>query len=129
MSKSKNPFTWIEIYVDDMPRAVKFYEFVFQINMIPMENPGDFPDLEMYSFPWSEEDENISGALCKTSDMTPGSGGTLVYFACEDCAVEFDRVEAAGGQLIQPKMSLGDHGFCALVCDTEGNTIGLHSNK
>jgi predicted enzyme related to lactoylglutathione lyase len=29
--------------------------------------------------------------------------------------------------VIKPKMSIGEHGFIALVMDTEGNTIGLHS--
>ena len=27
----KNPFTWVEIYVEDMQRAQKFYENVLQI--------------------------------------------------------------------------------------------------
>jgi predicted enzyme related to lactoylglutathione lyase len=61
--------------------------------------------------------------------MKPGSGGTLVYFTCEDCAIEESRIEGAGGKVIQTKMPIGEHGFCTLAVDTEGNTIGLHSNK
>ena len=125
----KNPFTWIEIYVDDMARARKFYETVLQIEMIPMDTPGDNPGLEMLSFPFDHEGENISGALCKMDGMEAGSGGTLVYFTCDDCAVEAGRVEAAGGSIIQPKMPIGEHGHCAIVMDTEGNSIGLHSNN
>jgi len=128
-TKAKNPFTWVEIYVEDMPRAQKFYETVFQIEMIPMQTPGEFGDLEMMSFPWSETEGNISGALCKTSDFKPGAGGTLVYFTCEDCAVESARVAAAGGQVLQEKMPIGEHGFCAVAMDTEGNTIGFHSDN
>ena len=125
----KNPFTWIEIYVEDLPRARKFYETVFQIEMTAMAAPGGFGDLEMVSFPWAEGKPSASGALCKTDDFKPGSGGTLVYFACEDCAEEAARVVPAGGQLLQPKFSLGTHGFMALAKDTEGNTIGFHSNS
>ncbi len=128
-TKTKNPFTWIEIYVEDMSRAQKFYETVFQIEMIPMQAPGDFGDLEMVSFPWAEGENNISGALCKTSDFKPGSGGTLVYFTSEDCSIETARVEAAGGKVLQEKFSISEHGFVALAIDTEGNTIGFHSNK
>lgn len=128
-SQPKNPFTWVEIYVEDMSRAQQFYEAVLQIQMIPMQAPGDFGDLEMLSFPWAQGDTNISGALCKTSDFKPGTGGTLVYFTCEDAAVEVSRVEAAGGAVLQEKFSIGDHGFVALAIDTEGNTIGFHSNK
>jgi predicted enzyme related to lactoylglutathione lyase len=36
-------------------------------------------------------------------------------------------VAAAGGTVIKPKMSIGAYGFMSLVLDTEGNTIGLHS--
>ncbi|MGF1565959.1 MAG: VOC family protein [Flavobacteriales bacterium] len=125
----KNPFTWIEIYVDDMARAQKFYETVFQIDMVPMQAPGEFGDLEMLSFPWAQGESNISGALCKTSATKPGAGGTLVYFTCSDCAVETARVENAGGTVVQGKMPIGDHGFCSVIIDTEGNMIGLHSDE
>lgn len=128
-NQAKNPFAWVEIYVEDMRRAQQFYEAVFQVEMIPMQTPGEFGDLEMLSFPWAEGEKNISGALCKTSDMKPGSGGTLVYFTCEDCAVETARVERAGGKVLQDKFPIGEHGFCALVMDTEGNTIGFHSDQ
>jgi len=127
--KSKNPFTWVEIYVDDMSRAQKFYETVLGIKMIPMQTPGDFGDLEMLSFPWAQGETNISGALCKTNEMKPGIGGTLVYFTCDDCSVETTRVEAAGGKILQDKFPIGEHGFCSIVMDTEGNSIGLHSRK
>jgi len=128
-TKSKNPFTWVEIYVEDMSRAQKFYQEVLQVKMIPMQTPGGFGDLEMVSFPWAEGGANISGALCKTKEMKPGSGGTLVYFASEDCGLEASRAEGAGGKLLQKKEPIGEHGFCSICMDSEGNTIGFHSNK
>lgn len=128
-TQTKNPFTWVEIYVEDMGRAQKFYETVLQIKMLPMQMPGEFGDLEMLSFPWAEGESNISGALCKTSDMKPGTGGTLIYFTCDDCATETARVEDAGGQVLQAKSQIGEHGFVSIVSDSEGNTIGFHSNK
>ena len=125
---SKNPFTWVEIYVDEMSRAQKFYETVLKIKLVemPMEDMGD---LQMLSFPSAEGGINISGALVKMDDMSPGAGGTLVYFACEDCSAEESRVEKAGGKVLQPKMSIGEYGFCSIVMDTEGNSIGLHSDN
>ncbi|MEZ8130035.1 VOC family protein [Enterovibrio norvegicus] len=42
-------------------------------------------------------------------------GGTIVYFGVEDCAVEESRIEASGGQVIKPKMSIGEFGFVC-VC-------------
>jgi len=127
---AKNPFTWVEIYVDDMSRAQKFYETILDIEMAALPMPeGMDSGMQMVSFPFSEDGRNISGALVKMEQMKPGTGGTLVYFACDDCAVEESRIEAAGGKVCQPKMPIGDYGFCAIVMDTEGNTIGLHSMK
>lgn len=126
---SKNVFTWVEIYVDDMDRARKFYETVLKVELVDMETPGGIGDMQMVSFPWAENEPNISGALIKTNDMKPGTGGTLVYFACDDCAKETSRVEAAGGEVLQDKFQIGEHGFCSICMDTEGNTIGFHSSK
>jgi predicted enzyme related to lactoylglutathione lyase len=68
-----------------------------------------------------------AGALCKMSGCPSGGGGTLVYFSCEDCAVDAARAAANGGSIFKEKMSIGEHGFIALALDTEGNMIGLHS--
>lgn len=126
---SRNVFNWVEIYVEDMGRARKFYETVLNEDLIPMQTPDNMDDLQMISFPFKEDGPNISGALVKTSSMKPGSGGTLVYFSCEDCAVEISRVETSGGQVINEKFPIGEHGFCGICMDTEGNTIGFHSMK
>ncbi len=128
-TQAKNPFTWVEIYVTDMNRAQKFYETILDIQMAPLPMPDGTGDMQMLSFPWAEGERNISGALVKMEDMQPGTGGTLVYFACDDCSVEGSRVENAGGKVLQPKMPIGDYGFCSIITDTEGNTVGLHSMK
>ena len=124
---TKNPFTWVEIYVDDMSRAQKFYETVLNIELDELPMPEGMGEMQMMGFPWAENERNISGALVKMEHMKAGTGGTLVYFACDDCSVEESRVEKAGGKVLQPKMPIGDYGFCSIVMDTEGNSIGLHS--
>lgn len=124
---AKNPFTWVEIYVADMKRAQQFYETILDIQMAELPMPEEMGEMQILSFPWAEGERNISGALVKMENMNPGTGGTLVYFACENCATEESRVEKAGGKVLQPKMPIGEYGFCSLVMDTEGNTIGLHS--
>ncbi len=68
-----------------------------------------------------------AGALVRMDGVPSGGGGTLVYFSCDDCAVEQGRVQAAGGTVFKPKFSIAPHGHIALVVDTEGNCIGLHS--
>ncbi|SEK66760.1 VOC family protein [Nitrosovibrio tenuis] len=119
----KNPVGWFEIYVQDMERAKAFYEAVFQGKLEPIESP----DLEMWTFPMSEEGYGAAGALAKMEGCSSGGGGTLVYFMCEDCAVEAARAAEHGGRVFKEKMAIGKYGFIALVFDTEGNMIGLHS--
>ena len=72
--------------------------------------------------------ENGYGAAGSLVHM-PGfpSGGNSVLFNCADCAVEAERAARSGGRIMKPKMSIGPYGHIALVFDTEGNMIGLHS--
>jgi uncharacterized protein len=121
-----NAVTWFEIYVDDMDRAQKFYETVLGEAMIPMPMPEGHSG-QMVAFPWVEGAPNSSGALVQHEMGKPSATGTLVYFACSDCAIQLDRIEAAGGKVVAPKFAIGEHGFCGLATDTEGNTIGFHS--
>jgi len=127
MSKFYNPVCWFEIYANDLNRARKFYESVLQVKLNEIPVPDGIDDFAMLGFPSEPEAPNSGGALVFSSMMKGGTGGTLVYFGCADCSVEEGRVEAAGGKILRPKMSLGEYGFCSIVMDTEGNTIGLYS--
>ncbi len=139
MSIRRNPVGWFEIYVADMARAKKFYETVFNVNMEALPSPegSDAPPVEMAAFPMpamtaddgAAELPGACGALAKMEGVHPGVGGTLVYFSCEDCATEEARVADAGGNVVHSKFSIGQHGFIAMVNDTEGNMIGLHSQS
>jgi hypothetical protein len=118
-----NPVGWFEIYVQDMARAKAFYETVFDTTLEKL--PG--AEMEMWSFPMDMAKYGAPGALIHMPGCASGGGGTLVYFSCMDCATEQARAEAAGGKVFKPKFSIGQYGFIALVTDTEGNMIGLHS--
>ncbi|MFT3666044.1 VOC family protein [Piscinibacter sp.] len=123
-----NPVVWFEIYVQDMARARRFYEAVLRCTLEPLPMPeGEAGGMEMLSFPMDMNASGAGGMLVRMDGVSPGGGGTLVYFGCEDCAVEQSRVEAAGGRIHKPKFSIGPYGFCAVVVDSEGNCIGLHS--
>jgi predicted enzyme related to lactoylglutathione lyase len=129
MNKPRNPVGWFEIYVEDMDRAKNFYETTFQVKLMNLESPN--PDVEMWVFPplMASESAGCGGALAKMKDKDAGSGGTIVYFSCDDCAVESNRAEEAGGKVHCEKMPIGQYGFMSLIYDTEGNMIGLHSMK
>jgi predicted enzyme related to lactoylglutathione lyase len=81
----------------------------------------------MKAFPSDMERYGATGALVKMNGVEAGHNSVLVYFACDDCALEESRVVAAGGIVERSKFSIGQYGFIALAVDTEGNRFGLHS--
>lgn len=120
-----NPVIWFEIYVQEMSRAKAFYESVFKLNLERLENT----EMEMWAFPMMMEHVGAGGALVKMDGVSSGGNSTLVYFSCEDCAVETALAARHGGFVSREKTSIGQYGFMSLVVDTEGNMIGLHSLK
>lgn len=125
---SRNVVGWFEIYVQDMPRAKAFYEAVFQIKLENAPPNPTFPDMEMAFFAMDTEHYGASGALVRMPKHDASGGDrTVVYFHCQDCAVEAARSTQLGGSLYKAKLSIGEHGYIALIKDTEGNMIGLHS--
>jgi uncharacterized protein len=119
-----NPIGWFEIYVQDMNRAKEFYETVFEGTLEKLPS-----DLDMWAFPMDMTTTGCAGALIHMPGCMSGGGGTLIYFSCEDCAVEQARAQANGGTVFKEKFAIGEYGFISLVTDTEGNMIGLHSRQ
>jgi uncharacterized protein len=124
----KNPVAWFEIYVTDMLRAKKFYESVLAAQLEKIGDPNDV-SIEMLAFPSDMESYGASGALVKMEGFSSEGNSTLVYFSCDDCAIEESRVVDSGGQIQKPKVAIGEYGFISLAIDTEGNMFGLHSMK
>lgn len=126
MNKS-NAIGWFDIYVSDLKRATAFYEQVLDVKLEQMGDPTG--ETQMMSFPTDMSVYGASGALVKADHSQPGVGGTMVYFSVQDCAVEQERVESAGGKVIRPKFSIGEFGWVTVCQDTEGNMFGLNSMK
>ncbi|MGA0266150.1 MAG: VOC family protein [Lysobacterales bacterium] len=120
---TQNSVGWFEIYVADMTRARQFYQSVFSVELERL-NSGD---IEMWAFPAHMDRYGAGGALVRIDGVEPGGNGTIVYFSCEDCAIECARAAASGGIVIKQKFPIGEYGHVALVHDSEGNIIGLHS--
>jgi predicted enzyme related to lactoylglutathione lyase len=120
-----NAVGWFEIYVQDMNRARKFYESVFGLALERLASP----EIEMWSFPTHREGHGAPGALVHMPGFSSGGNSVLVYFSCEDAAVQEAKAVASGGRIQKTKFPIGQYGFISLVYDTEGNMIGLHSTK
>lgn len=120
----ENIVTWFEIPVLDMNRAKTFYEKVFDLS-ISLQDMGD---VVMGWFPHIGGAPGAMGTLIKNENYTPSAQGALLYFHSEDVQIELDRIEAAGGVVRQKKTMISpEHGYMALLIDTEGNRIALWS--
>ena len=121
----KNAISWFEIPSTDLNRAAKFYETIFDITLTPL----DTPEIKMRLFPL-EDMMGVGGAIVDSGGFHKPSStdGPLLYLnANPDVQNVLDKVEAAGGKIIVPKMSIGEYGFMGAFIDTEGNRIALHS--
>lgn len=122
----QNAVAWFDIYVNEMDRAETFYTAVLQRKFELISDPTD-SSVIMKSFITEMGCYGAGGALVKREGAKPVTGGTIVYFGVDDCAVEESRVECSGGKIINPKMSIGEFGFVSVCMDTEGNLFGLSS--
>jgi predicted enzyme related to lactoylglutathione lyase len=74
------------------------------------------------------ENHEVSGCLHKSDTDKPTTEGALLYFNAQgrlDQAIA--AVEPNGGKVLKSKHALGLYGFRAIVLDSEGNRIALHS--
>ncbi|MCW5911558.1 MAG: VOC family protein [Cyclobacteriaceae bacterium] len=125
MTSKDNLINWLEIPVTDISRAMKFYESVLDTKLELMEMMG----APYAVFPYEPGSGKISGALAQGDMYKPSADGVRIYLNCPDIEATLIKVGEAGGKVILPKTKIEDQGYMAFFSDSEGNTIGMHSNK
>ena len=118
--KHNNPFVYVEIPVNDMQRAIRFYGNVFDIEF----KSTIIDTIEMALFPFEEGASGITGALAKGDIYKPTINGVVIYFHTHDIDQTLDRVIEHGGSILYPKTDNGI-GFVAEFEDLEGNRIAV----
>jgi predicted enzyme related to lactoylglutathione lyase len=120
----KNAINWFEIITRDMDKAVRFYEATLA-EPIKREVFGGVPH---GVFGADTGKGGVHGALVIDPKRAPGAGGTLIYFNCEDgVPAVVERATRAGATVLVPTMSIGEHGWIAVISDLDGNHVGLHA--
>jgi predicted enzyme related to lactoylglutathione lyase len=119
----KNQVVWFDVPCTDLDRAIRFYSAVlgaevsrhemapgFALGVLPHQGPA------------------VGGCLVIAKDNSPSDHGVLIYL---NCSGRLDEAIAAaathGGKVLLPKESIGQHGYRAIVRDSEGNRVALHS--
>ena len=112
-----------DIPAKEFDRAVKFYESVLGAHLIQENMLG----ARMAIFP--AKPGEATGAIMARDGVVPATGGTTIYLkAGDDLSVAVKRVETAGGKVLHPKTFIKEGlGYFAILLDSEGNSIGLHS--
>jgi predicted enzyme related to lactoylglutathione lyase len=117
-----NTLVWVDIPVTDLDRAIRFYSAILGTEV----NRQEYPGMAIGLLPGS--DAVASGCLFKMPEAKPSDHGPLIYLNANarlDEAVA--AVEPNGGKVLQPKHQIGPHGWRAVITDSEGNRIALHS--
>ncbi len=76
-----------------------------------------------------DHDQGNGACLVHGEAWIPSREGTLVYYNADGRLREaVAKVVPAGGEILEEVQAIGPHGFRAIVLDSEGNRIALHSN-
>ncbi len=122
----KNAINWFEIPVNNLERAIKFYEAILGDEMQAIDAMG----MKSAFFNADMESGGIGGCLIEGPMYVPSESGSLIYLnGGDDLSLPLSKVEAAGGKILLPKTAIGHNGFMAYFQDSEGNKVGLHSRK
>lgn len=126
MEKLKSAINWFEIPATDFDRAVRFYSHIYAFDM-PTIDKGH---LKMGFFQ-HEPGVGIGGAVVSGEGYSPAVDGSRIYLnAGADLSTVLDRVTDAGGTVVEGKTQVSpDIGYVAIIDDTEGNRIYLHSKN
>jgi predicted enzyme related to lactoylglutathione lyase len=118
-----NTFVWVDIPVLDLERAIAFYSAVTAKPVDKLGGPG-------FNFGMFEHQGNeVGGCLVEPEgDSRPSVHGPLVYIDANgrlDAAVT--AAEKSGGKVLRARHSIAPNGWRAVIADSEGNRVALHS--
>ena len=117
-----NRTVWVDIPVAELDRAIQFYSEVLAIEVSKQQ----FGEI---SFAVLQHDEGNGGCLVVQPENVSSKGGLLVYMNVNGRIRDaVSKVTQQGGSVVEDTHSIGPHGFRALVLDSEGNHLALHSD-
>ena len=112
---------WFDVPARDLQRAIKFYAAVLACKV-----SQDSHDLKVGVIEHAGSD--VSGCIVEHESEQPSASGPLLYFSVSGRLDEaITAAEANGGKILKPKHQIGPYGNRAIVLDSEGNRIALHS--
>jgi predicted enzyme related to lactoylglutathione lyase len=124
LNSKHNRVVWVDVPVKDLNRSIAFYSAVLG-NKVSKAEMG--PGME---FAVLDHQDGNGGCLVpsKAAGEITSTGGLLVYFNANGRIKDaVAQAEENGGKIVEPIHSIGPHGFRAILLDSEGNRIAVHS--
>lgn len=116
-----NRAVWMDIPVVDLDRACAFYSAILNCKV-------DAEEFNGFKFAVIEHQDGNGGCLVPMPHHVTDKG-LLVYFNADGRIQDaVKQAEHHGGTVLEPITMIGPHGYRAVVKDSEGNRIALHSN-
>jgi predicted enzyme related to lactoylglutathione lyase len=114
-----------EIPAADLDRAKAFYgsTFGWGIDDIPEVDYTILRTVEVDDQQMPKEPGAINGGMMQRTPRTPAS--PVLTIGVESVGDALERVEAAGGTVVQPRTEVPGMGAFGYFTDTEGNTLGV----
>jgi predicted enzyme related to lactoylglutathione lyase len=123
LNTKHNRAVWFDIPVVDLDRANAFYAAVLGIRVDKAEFDG-------FTFSVLEHDQGNGGCLVPKPEEVTSDTGILLYMNVDGRIRDaVSLVGKHGGKTVDDVHPIGPHGFRAIVHDSEGNRIALHSES
>ena len=124
MEELKSAINWFEVPALDFDRAVRFYSEICAYDM-PTRDTGHIK----MGFFQHQPGVGTGGAVVHGEHYVPSQNGTKIYLnAGADLSTVLERVTDAGGTVVMGKTQISPEiGYFAIIEDTEGNYVYLHS--
>ena len=109
-----------DIGADDLERAKKFYEELFNWKIASMQGLSNYYEIttsDIHGVP------SIGGGLTKREK--PMQYGITNFIGVESINETIAKLDKLGGKIIQSKQAIPGYGYVAVCTDTENNVLGL----
>ena len=122
LNTEHNRACWFDIPVVELDRSIFFYAAVLGVG-VSKEQSGEI------EFGVIAHDEGNGGCLVIAPDKISQSGLLLYLNVNGRIQDAVTKCKAGGGTVVEPIHSIGPHGFRAVILDSEGNRVALHSES
>ncbi len=122
----KSIVAFFEIPASDFNRAVNFYETVLRLKF----SIADCGETEQMAF-FPEEAGKCPGAISFAANFNPSKDGSLISLRVDDMDAALSKIKQNNGKIITPKTKIEaeNMGYFSVFMDSEGNRVGLYSDK